>query len=468
MTSLSQFVRNAVRPGVRALSAVPKPAAAKSDSKHPNGEKLNLDPSPLMLVELNETQLEFRDIARKFVQEEVIPKAAEYDRTMEYPWDIVKKAWSLGLMNGHIPEHCGGLGLSVFDGCMIGEELAYGCTGIGTVIESTGLGVSGLNLSVFDGCLIAEEVAYGCSGIMTALEGSGLAQAPVILAGNKEQQKKYLGRLLEEPLVAAYCVTEPGAGSDVNGVRLRAEKKGDEYILNGQKMWITNGGVANWYFVLARSNPDPKAPANKAFTGFIVERDTPGLTPGRKEINMGQRCSDTRGITFEDVRVPKENVLLQEGEGFKIAMGAFDKTRPPVASGATGLAQRCLDEATKYALERKTFGVPIASHQAVAFMLADMAIGIETARLAWMRAAWEVDQGRKNTYYASIAKAHAGDVANKCATDAVQIFGGNGFNSEYPVEKLMRDAKIYQIYEGTAQIQRLIVSRAIIDKALGK
>nr|CAD7403259.1 unnamed protein product [Timema poppensis] len=446
MTPLSQFVRSAVRPGVRALSAVPKPAATKSDSNHPNGYSF----------ELNETQLEFRDIARKFVQEEVIPKAAEYDRTMEYPWEIVKKAWSLGLMNGHIPEHCGGL-----------------------------------NLSVFDGCLIAEEVAYGCSGIMTALEGSGLAQAPVILAGNKEQQKKYLGRLLEEPLVAAYCVTEPGAGSDVNGVRMRAEKKGDEYILNGQKMWITNGGVANWYFVLARTNPDPKAPANKAFTGFIVERDTPGLTPGRKvskfwgeegdtwrfwlimfmppqEINMGQRCSDTRGITFEDVRVPKENVLLQEGQGFKIAMGAFDKTRPPVASGATGLAQRCLDEATKYALERKTFGVPIVSHQAVAFMLADMAIGIETARLAWMRAAWEVDQGRKNTYYASIAKAHAGDVANKCAADAVQIFGGNGFNSEYPVEKLMRDAKIYQIYEGTAQIQRLIVSRAIIDKALGK
>lgn len=380
--------------------------------------------------ELSDTQREFQELARKFTREEIIPVAAEHDRTGKFPWDVVKKAHSLGLMNSHIPTHCGGMGMGVFDGCLVAEELAYGCT-----------------------------------GIMTALEASGLGQTPVLVAGNEQQQKKYLGRLVEEPLLAAYCVTEPGAGSDVNGVKTRAEKKGDEYILNGQKMWITNGGVANWYFVLARTNPDPKASASKAFTGFIVERETPGLTPGRKEMNMGQRASDTRGITFEDVRVPKENVLLGEGAGFRIAMETFDKTRPPVAAGAVGLAQRCLDEAAKYALERKTFGIPIAGHQAVAFMLADMAIGVETSRLAWQRSAWEVDQGRRNTYYASIAKALAADVANKCATDAVQIFGGNGFNSEYPVEKLMRDAKIYQIYEGTAQIQRMIISREVIEKA---
>jgi acyl-CoA dehydrogenase len=202
-----------------------------------------------------------------------------------------------------------------------------------------------------------------------------------------------LGRLLEEPLVAAYAVTEPGAGSDVNGLKSRAVKKGDEYILNGQKMWITNGGVANWYFVLARTAEDPKAPASKAFTGFIVERDWAGVQPGRKEINMGQRASDTRGITFEDVRIPKENVLIGEGAGFKIAMGTFDKTRPPVAAGATGLSQRCMDEALKYSLERKTFGVPIAMHQAIQFMLADMAIGVELSRLSYLRSAWEVDQG---------------------------------------------------------------------------
>lgn len=197
--------------------------------------------------------------------------------------------------------------------------------------------------------------------------------------------------MLEEPLLAAYAVTEPGAGSDVNGVKTKAEKKGDEYILNGQKMWITNGGVANWYFVLARTNPDPKAPASKAFTGFIVEGDSPGLTKGRKEINMGQRASNTAGLTFEDVRVPAENVVMGEGAGFKLAMMVFDSTRGPVAANATGLASRALHEATQYALERKTFGVPIIQHQAVASMLADMAIGVETSRLSWMKAAWAVD-----------------------------------------------------------------------------
>ncbi|KPJ06320.1 putative medium-chain specific acyl-CoA dehydrogenase, mitochondrial [Papilio machaon] len=426
--------------------------------------------NPISKVKLNDEQKALQELARKFTREEIIPVAAQYDKSGEYPWPIVKKAWELGLMNGHIPEHCGGMGnIGVFEECLTAEELAYGCTGITTAIGGTGLGgiwdESGLDLGVFDGCMVAEELAYGCTGIMTAMEASGLGQTPVIIAGNKEQQKKYLGRLIDEPLVAAYGVTEPGAGSDVAGIKTRAEKKGDEWILNGQKMWITNGGVANWYFVLARTNPDPKCPASKAFTGFIVEREWAGVTPGRKEQNMGQRASDTRGITFEDVRIPKENVLIGEGAGFKIAMGAFDKTRPPVAAGATGLAQRALDEATRYSLERKTFGVPIAQHQAVAFILADMAIGVETARLAWQRSAWMVDHGQKNTIMASVAKCHASEIANKAASDAVQVFGGNGFNTEYPVEKLMRDAKIYQIYEGTSQIQRLIISREILTAA---
>ncbi|RMB90043.1 hypothetical protein DUI87_33554 [Hirundo rustica rustica] len=372
--------------------------------------------------ELTDEQKEFQATARKFALEEIIPVAAEYDRTGEYPVPLIKRAWELGLMNSHIPESCGGLGLGTFEACLITEELAYGCTGVQTAIEANSLG--------------------------------------------------------------AYCVTEPGAGSDVAGIRTRAERKGDEYVINGQKMWITNGGKANWYFLLARTDPDPRAPASKAFTGFIVEADSPGIQIGRKELNMGQRCSDTRGIVFEDVRVPKENVLIAEGAGFKIAMGAFDKTRPPVsarnglftkqtrnscrsprtvptqvAAGAVGLARRALDEATRYALERKTFGKPIVEHQAVAFLLAEMAMKVELARLGYQRAAWEVDAGRRNTFYASIAKAFAGDVANQVATDAVQIFGGNGFNTEYPVEKLMRDAKIYQIYEGTAQIQRVIIAR---------
>ncbi|XP_065067702.1 medium-chain specific acyl-CoA dehydrogenase, mitochondrial-like [Rhopilema esculentum] len=378
--------------------------------------------------EFTDEQNELQELTRKFAKDEIIPNAAHFDKTGEFPWDIVKKAHALGLMNGHIPQEYGGLGLSSFAGC-----------------------------------LIVEELSYGCSGIQTAVEGNSLAEAPVIYAGNDAQKKKYLGRMVEEPLMAAYCVTEPVAGSDVAGIKTKAEKKGDEYIINGQKMWITNGGVANWYFVLAKTDPNERP--GKAFTGFIVDADSPGVVKGRKEWNMGQRASDTRGITFEDVRVPKENVLGTEGLGFKIAMGAFDFTRPPVAAGAVGVARRAFDEATKYSLERKTMGKFIAEHQAVQFILADMAIGVEVARLITHRAAWEIDQGRRNTYYASIAKAFASDIANKNASDAVQVFGGNGYNSEYPVEKLMRDAKIFQIYEGTSQIQRLIISRELLAAA---
>merc|ERR1711981_522166 len=389
-----------------------------------NSSKRSAEAALGMNFDINDDQKELLDLAERFTREEIIPNAPHYDKTGEYPWPVLKKAHELGLMNLHIPQEYGGMGLGTLDGYLMTEKMAYGCT-----------------------------------GIMTAIEANGLGSMPIMIAGNEEQKKKYLGRLLEEPVMCAYGVTEPGAGSDVAGIKTRAEKKGDDWVINGQKMWITNGGVANFYFVLARTNPDPKCPASKAFTGFIADRDTPGVTPGRKELNMGQRCSDTRGITFEDVVVPKENVLIGEGAGFKVAMGAFDKTRPPVAAGAVGISQRALDEATKYATERKTFGVPILNHQAVSFMLADMAIGTECARLAYMKSAWQADVGEKNTITASIAKCFAGDIANKSATDAVQIFGGNGFNTDYPAEKLMRDAKIYQIYEGTAQIQRIIIAR---------
>uniref|UniRef100_A0A2K6UKG8 Medium-chain specific acyl-CoA dehydrogenase, mitochondrial n=1 Tax=Saimiri boliviensis boliviensis TaxID=39432 RepID=A0A2K6UKG8_SAIBB len=377
---------------------------------------LQREPGLGFSFELTEQQKEFQATARKFAREEIIPVAAEYDKTGEYPIPLIRRAWELGLMNTHIPENCGGLGLGTFDACLITEELAYGCT-----------------------------------GVQTAIEANSLGEIPVIIAGNDQQKKKYLGRMTEEPLMCAYCVTEPGAGSDVAGIKTKAEKKGDEYIINGQKMWITNGGKANWYFLLARSDPDPKAPANRAFTGFIVEADTPGVQIGRKELNMGQRCSDTRGIVFEDVKVPKENVLIGEGAGFKIAMGAFDRTRPAVIAGTIGMHQH-------------TQLILVFLHQAVSFMLAEMVMKVELARMSYQRAAWEVDSGRRNTYYASIAKAFAGDIANQLATDAVQIFGGNGFNTEYPVEKLMRDAKIYQIYEGTAQIQRVIIAREHIGK----
>merc|ERR1719333_1839206 len=382
----STIARNSTEPGYKASSE--EPIAEIGYNFTPTSE-----------------QQEYLDLAEQFTKNEIIPVAAHHDATGEYPWEVLKKAHETGLMNLHIPQEYGGMGLGTLDGCMITEKMAYGCT-----------------------------------GIMTAIEANGLGSMPVMIAGNHEQKKKYLGRLIEEPLMCAYGVTEPGAGSDVSGVKTKAEKKGDEWVINGQKMWITNGGVANYYFVLARTNPDPKCPASK-------------------EINMGQRASDTRGITFEDVVVPKENVLIGEGAGFKVAMGAFDKTRPPVAAGATGISQRALDEATKYANERKTFGTAIINHQAVASMLADMAINTECARLAYMKSAWQADMGERNTLNASIAKCFAGDIANKSATDCVQIFGGNGFNTEYPAEKLMRDAKIYQIYEGTAQIQRIIIAR---------
>lgn len=378
---------------------------------------------------LNEEQQGVKELAEKFVAEEVIPVAAEYDKTGAFPWDIVKKAHEIGLMNIGLPEEYGGMGCDLVSSC-----------------------------------ILEETIAYGCAGVAVALGGNGLACAPLRVAANEEQAKEYYGRLLAEPLIAAYCVTEPVAGSDVSGLKTKAVQYGDEWVLNGNKMWITGGGVANWYFVLARSDPDPKAKPGKAFTAFIVDADLPGVIPGRKEINMGQRCSDTRGITFEDVRVPAKNVLGEVGSGFKYAMNAFDKTRPGVAAAAVGLANRALDEAAKYTLQRKTFGTRIANHQAIQFMLADMATGVELARLMTLMSAWELDQGRRNTYYASIAKSYASDVANKNASDCVQIFGGNGYNCDYPAEKLMRDAKIYQIYEGTSQIQRLIIAREFYDR----
>jgi acyl-CoA dehydrogenase len=319
----------------------------------------------------------------------------------------------------------------------------------------------GMGLGVLDGCIVTEELAWGCTGIATAMEANALAAAPVIVAGTEEQKKEFLGRLTAEPLFAAYAVTEPGAGSDVAGIRTKARKVGDEYVIDGAKAWITNGGVANWYFVLAYTDPEKK---HKGMSGFLVPADTPGITVGKKERNLGQRASDTRGLTFEEVKVPAKNLLGKEGDGFRIAMGAFDHTRPPVASGAVGLAQRAMDEAVKYAKERKTFGLPIAAYQAVSFMIADMAMQIEAGRHLVRLAAWAIDNGKRNTKYAAMAKAFCADMVMKVATDAVQVHGGYGYSHEYPVEKLMRDAKIYQIYEGTSQIQRLIICKEIFER----
>ncbi|MCM2321873.1 MAG: acyl-CoA dehydrogenase family protein [Oligoflexia bacterium] len=375
---------------------------------------------------LTEDQQSLQELARKFTREEIIPKAAHYDETGDYPHDIVKKAWELGLMNTHVPQEFGGLGLSVLDGCLITEEFAYGCT-----------------------------------GIATAMEANTLAAAPIIVAGTEEQKKEFLGMLTGKPSYAAYCVTEPGAGSDVVGIRTTAKKVGSEYIINGTKMWITNANVANWYFVLAYTD---QAAKHKGMSGFLVPRDLPGVKVGKKEWNMGQHASDTREVIFEEVKIPEKYRLGKEGDGFRIAMSAFDHTRPPVAAGAVGLARRAMDEAIEYAKSRKSFGVPIAAHQAVSFMIADMAKDIEAGRGLVYKAAWLIDNGQRNTKFAAFAKAFCADMAMKVATDAVQVLGGYGYSSEYPVEKLMRDAKIYQIYEGTSQIQRLIIAKELFER----
>jgi len=375
---------------------------------------------------LSDDQKQFRDLAREFARKEIAPRARHHDETGEYPMEICRKAWELGLMNTHIPAEYGGLGLGVLEGCLIAEEIAWGCTGIGT-----------------------------------AMEANTLAQCPVIVAGTEEQKRKWLSPLTEEFRLTAYCVTEPGAGSDVQGIQTTATRHGNDYVLNGNKMWITNGGVADWYFVLAYTDPSQRY---RGMSAFIVPRETEGVIVGKKENNMGQRASDTRAVTFQNIRVPLENRLGEEGDGFRAAMTAFDHSRPVVASAAVGLAQSAYDHAVAYAKERKTFGVPIYKHQAIGFLIADMACAIQAARLLVWQSAWTIDQGKRNTREAAFAKLFAADTAVRVATDAVQVFGGNGFSKEYPVEKLYRDAKIYQIYEGTSQIQRLIIAKEIFER----
>ncbi len=376
---------------------------------------------------LSDEQQALRDAAHDFALNVMRPVAEHHDQTGEYPWEVLKEAHARGLMNTHLPPEYGGMGL--------------GC---------------------FDGCLIAEEIAWGCTGIGTAMEANGLAQAPVILGASEFLKKKYLAPMSASPIMAAYAVTEPGAGSDVAGMRTTAVKQGDKYILNGSKMWITNAGVADWYFVVAYTDKDR---AHRGMTAFIVERSWAGVEAGKKEKNMGQRASDTRGVTFTDVEVPEENVVGKVGDGFLLAMGAFDHTRPAVAAAAVGLAKAAFDHAVRYATERRTFGKPLAAHQSIAFTIADMAKDIEAARLLVHKAAWMIDNGERNTKFASMAKAFAADAAHRIASDAVQIFGGYGYSQEYPVEKLLRDSKIFQIYEGTSQIQRLIIAKEIFERA---
>jgi acyl-CoA dehydrogenase len=372
---------------------------------------------------LTDEQKALRELAREFAEKEIRPKAAEYDEQSTHPADLIAKAHDLGLMNPHIPEEYGGLGLPGFEGMLIGEELSWGCSGIAVSIVANTLGA-----------------------------------CPVLLAGSEAQKREWLPPLVEEPILCSFGLSEPDAGSDVARIKTTAERRGDEYVLNGSKMFITNAGHAAWTVVFASTD---KSKGHRGLSALIVPMNAPGVTIEKHLDKMGQRATDTSAFALQDVQVPAANRLGEEGDGFRIAMRTLDFTRPGTAAGAVGVAQAAFDYSVEYAKERVTFDVPIAMHQGVSFLIADMATEIEAARLLVWQAAWLNDQGKRATLQSSYAKRFAADTAMKATTDAVQIFGGYGYMKEYPVEKLMRDAKLFQIYEGTSQIQRLVIAKEI-------
>ncbi len=372
---------------------------------------------------LTDEQKDLQEMAHNFAENEMRPVAWEYDKDGTWPQEVLDKAWELGLMNNHLNVEYGGAGLDYLSGCLIEEELAWGCSGIGTSIGA-----------------------------------NGLAAAPVELGGSEETKKKYLGMLAEAPKLASFCLTEPDAGSDVAGMKTRAVKKGDKYVLNGSKCFITNGQYADWYTVYAKTDPDA---GSRGITAFVVDRQD-GVTIDKKEDKMGQRASNTATVTFNDVEVPAENMLGEENKGFKLAMMTLDRTRPGVAAMAVGIARAAMEAAADYSKERQQFGVPIAMHQAIQFLIADMSVKVDAARLLTWLSAWQLDNGLRNTLSSSQAKRFAADSAMEVTTDAVQVFGGYGFIKEYPVEKFMRDAKIMQLYEGTSQIQRMVIAREVL------
>jgi acyl-CoA dehydrogenase len=369
---------------------------------------------------LTDEQGDIREMAHDFAAKEIRPVALDFDRDGTWPQEIIEKAWELGLMNSHLPEQYGGVGGPYFDACLVGEELAWGCAAIATTIGA-----------------------------------NELAATPVLLGGSNQIKEQYLGMLAEEPKLASFCLTEPDAGSDVSSMRTTAVRRGDRYVINGSKCFITNGGYADWYTVYAKTDKDA---GHRGISAFVVPKDET-VTVDKHEDKMGLRASNTATISFNDTEVPLDNLLGQENHGFKLAMMTLDRTRPGVAAMAVGIARAALEFAADYSKERVQFGVPIAMHQAVAFMIADMATKIAASRLLVWNSAVLLDQGKPNTLVSSHAKRFAADSAMEVTTDAVQVYGGYGFIKEYPVEKLMRDAKIMQLYEGTSQIQRLVIAR---------
>jgi acyl-CoA dehydrogenase len=381
----------------------------------------------MISFELSPEQTELQRTARKFAQEVMEPVAQEYDEAHRFPKDILAQAFELGLLNMTIPEAYGGLGLSTVDQVILGEEMSAGCV-----------------------------------GMTTSIIANDLALLPILIGGSDEQKKKFVEPFSEKLRFTSFALTEPNAGSDVAGMSTTIVDDGDAYIINGSKMWITNGSYAEQFTLFGKT--DPKA-RHKGITCVIVPGDAPGITRGQPERKMGQNASDTIGLTFEDVRVPKANLIGEEGHGFKIAMKTLDASRPLTASFALGVSRRAMEHAMAYAQERKAFGQPIANFQGIQFMIAEMAAKIHAARLCTYQSAWMVDQGLRSSVVSAYAKLLAADFAMEVTTNAVQIFGGYGYSREYPVEKLMRDAKLIQIYEGTSQIQRIVIARDIMGGA---
>ena len=380
---------------------------------------------------LTEEQIMIRDLARQVAQEKIKPVAAKYDASGEFPWEIMETLAEMDFFRIYLDEEYGGLGL----------------------------GLMGLVLAT-------EELSRACGGIALGFAATALGTMPLLMAGNEEQKKKYLPDLASGKSLAAFALTEPEAGSDVTNMRTTAKKDGDSYIINGVKHFITNGGVAKFYTVIASTDPSR---GSRGASAFIVEDGTPGFSYGKKEDKMGIRASVTGELIFEDCRIPKENLLGREGMGFSIALRTLDRSRPGVAAQALGIAQGALDHAIEYSRQRVQFGHPISSFQAIQFKLADMATKIEAARALIYSVARMIDGGVKDfSRDAAMCKLFASDVAMAVTTEAVQIFGGYGYMKEYPVEKYMRDAKITQIYEGTNEIQREVIARHLIKEAASR
>ena len=373
---------------------------------------------------LTAEQESVRDLARKFARNEMAPHAAECDKAGRFPEEIYRRAYELGLMNLNIPAEFGGSGLGLFDQC-----------------------------------LIVEELAYACGGMTTSIIANCLALEPIVLGGTPEQRERFLKPFCAEYQLASFALTEPGGGSDAGALRTRARRDGDEYVLDGEKCFITNAPHASLYTVFATVNPDLK---HRGITAFVVPRSTSGVIPGKDEEKMGHRASSTGTVRFEGARVPLTNRLGGEGEGFALAMRTLDQTRTPIGALATGIAQAALDLAAAYSLKRVTFGKPISEHQAIQIKLANMAQAVHAARLLTWHAAWTIDHGAKGTLESSIAKCFASDAALAVADEAIQTFGGYGYMKEYPVEKLLRDAKLTQIYEGANEIQRTVIARELL------